>query len=35
MQTLQPLDRQAQLFWLILSVLGALLAVVGWYRFAS
>jgi len=31
---LQPpsVDRQSQLLWLILSILGAILGLVGWYR---
>jgi hypothetical protein len=31
MQTLKEPDRQAQLVWLMLSILGAILAVVAWY----
>ena len=27
-----PPDRTSQLVWLILAILGAFLAVVGWYR---
>jgi hypothetical protein len=32
MQTLQTPDRQSQFFWLMLSILGAILAIVVWYR---
>lgn len=28
-------DRMSQFVWLILVVLGAVLAVVGWYRYAG
>jgi hypothetical protein len=28
-------DRMSQVVWLILVVVGALLAVVGWYRYAG
>ena len=34
MSTLNSIDRQAQFIRLILFVLGAVLAVVGWARFA-
>jgi hypothetical protein len=35
MVTPETVDRQAQLMRLILVILGAILAVVGWYRWAS
>ena len=35
MATLQTVDRQAQFIRLILAILGALLAVAGWLRFAG
>jgi hypothetical protein len=35
MATLNAVDRQAQILRLILAILGALLAVVGWARFAG
>jgi hypothetical protein len=35
MATPNTVDRQAQLIRLILVILGAILAVVGWYRWAS
>jgi hypothetical protein len=35
MATLRDVDRQAQLIRLVLMVLGAALAVVGWARFAG
>jgi hypothetical protein len=28
-------DSQSRLVWTILAILGALLAIVGWWRFAS
>ena len=28
-------DRQAQLVWLMLTIVGAILAVVGWYVWAT
>ena len=33
---LQPhsVDRQSQFLWVVLSILGALLMIVGWYRWA-
>jgi hypothetical protein len=33
---LQPhgVDRQSQLLWFILSIVGAILMLVGWYRWA-
>jgi hypothetical protein len=30
-----PPDRTSQLVWTILAILGAILCVVGWYRWAS
>jgi hypothetical protein len=30
----QTSDRQALLVWTMLSILGAILAIVGWYRWA-
>jgi hypothetical protein len=35
MSTLTALDRQAQFIRLILAIVGALLAIVGWARFAG
>ena len=35
MATVDTLDRQAQLIRLILAILGAVLIIVGWARFAS
>ena len=35
MATLRTLDRQAQLIRLVLMILGAALAIVGWARFAG
>jgi hypothetical protein len=35
MTTLKTVDRQAQFIRLILVILGALLAIVGWARFAG
>ena len=35
MQTMQTPDRQAQLVWLVLSILGAILAIVAWYRWIA
>jgi len=32
MQTLRTPDRQSQLVWLVLSILGMILAIVTWYR---
>jgi hypothetical protein len=34
MQTSSP-DRLSQMVWLLLVVLGATLAVIGWYRWAA
>ena len=28
-------DRMSQFIWLILAIVGAVLAVVGWYRYAG
>jgi hypothetical protein len=35
MATIRDLDRQAELIRLVLMILGAALAVVGWARFAG
>jgi hypothetical protein len=32
MQTLRTPDRQSQLVWLVLSIVGMILAIVTWYR---
>jgi len=32
MQTLRTPDSQSQLVWLVLSILGMILAIVTWYR---
>lgn len=29
------IDRQSQMIWLLLSILGAILCLVGWYRWAA
>jgi hypothetical protein len=35
MATLNDIDRQAQFIRLILVILGAVLTIVGWYRWAT
>ena len=32
--TTQTSDRQQMLFWTMLMIVGAILAIVGWYRWA-
>jgi hypothetical protein len=35
MNTNPPPDRMSSRVWLMLAILGAILCIIGWYRFAS
>ena len=35
MSIAEPPDRQRQLVWLVLSIVGLALGIIGWYRWAT